>query len=86
MVVILINNDNNKRAEMQRTTPVGPARQSRRGCHCHCLPRFKGDSDFDFMIAMILAYSIFQDSSFITGQTIAVDGGRSVGIPHSTVN
>ena len=31
-------------------------------------------------------FLIFQDASFITGQTIAVDGGRSVGIPFAIVN
>ena len=39
-----------------------------------------------YIIAMILTCSSFKDASFITGQTIAVDGGRSVGIPHSIVN
>jgi len=37
-------------------------------------------------VATAIAFLASKDASFITGQTIAVDGGRSVGIPYAIVN
>jgi len=37
-------------------------------------------------VAKAIAFLASSDASFITGQTLAVDGGRSVGIPATTYN
>ena len=37
-------------------------------------------------VAKAIAFLASSDASFITGQTLAVDGGRSVGLPATSYN